>query len=134
MIKASNISHFYGAEQVLFDLSFEVKSGEFLFLSGESGSGKFTLFSILSTLLKPSSGNFLIDTARIDEIPSLDSFRQNNVGLALAISAISVFAFIGCVFGTFWYIKYKPNPIKNFIQKNNIRHTAQELDVITDDD
>lgn len=50
MIQASHVSHFYGAEQVLFDLSFEIKSGEFLFLSGESGSGKSTLLSILSTL------------------------------------------------------------------------------------
>jgi putative ABC transport system ATP-binding protein len=51
MIKASNISHFYGAEQVLYNLSFEIKEGGFVFLSGESGSGKSTLLSILSTLL-----------------------------------------------------------------------------------
>ncbi len=80
MIKASNISHFYGAEQVLFDLSFEIKSGEFLFLSGESGSGKSTLLSILSTLLKPSSGELLIDGESVDRIKNIDYFRQSKIG------------------------------------------------------
>jgi len=80
MIKASNISHFYGAEQVIFDLSFEIKSGEFLFLSGESGSGKSTLLSILSTLLKPSSGELLIDGESVETIKNIDYFRQSKIG------------------------------------------------------
>ncbi|OHD96665.1 MAG: peptide ABC transporter ATP-binding protein [Sulfurimonas sp. RIFCSPHIGHO2_12_FULL_36_9] len=80
MIKASNISHFYGAEQVLYNLSFEIKEGGFVFLSGESGSGKSTLLSILSTLLKPSSGELLIDEVSIDKIKNIDSFRQNRIG------------------------------------------------------
>ncbi|MDD5401151.1 MAG: ABC transporter ATP-binding protein [Sulfurimonas sp.] len=80
MIQASNISHFYGSEQVLFDLSFEIKSGEFLFLSGESGSGKSTLLSILSTLLKPSMGELLIDTEAVDKIKNIDYFRQSKIG------------------------------------------------------
>lgn len=80
MIKASNISHFYGAEQVLFDLSFEIKSGEFLFLSGESGSGKSTLLSILSTLLKPSNGELLIDGEGVEKIKNIDYFRQSKIG------------------------------------------------------
>ncbi|MDD2653208.1 MAG: ABC transporter ATP-binding protein [Sulfurimonas sp.] len=80
MIQASNISHFYGSEQVLFNLSFEVKSGEFLFLSGESGSGKSTLLSILSTLLKPSSGELLLDGKAVESMKDMDYFRQSKIG------------------------------------------------------
>lgn len=80
MIQASNISHFYGSEQVLFDLTFEVQSGEFLFLSGESGSGKSTLLSILSTLLKPSSGALLLDGKAVGSMKDMDSFRQSKIG------------------------------------------------------
>ncbi len=80
MIKASNISHFYSKEQVLYDLSFEIKEGEFVFLRGDSGSGKSTLLSILSTLLKPSSGEFLIDNTPMDKISNIDTFRQNHIG------------------------------------------------------
>lgn len=80
MIKVSNISHYYGKEQVLFDLSAEIKRGEFLFLSGESGSGKSTLLSILSTLLKPSKGELLIDGEAVDKIKNIDYFRQSKIG------------------------------------------------------
>ena len=80
MIQASNISHFYGSEQVLFDLTLEVQSGEFLFLSGESGSGKSTLLSILSTLLKPSSGALLLDGKAVGSMKDMDSFRQSKIG------------------------------------------------------
>lgn len=80
MIKASNISHFYGSEQVLYNLSFEIEEGGFVFLSGESGSGKSTLLSILSTLLKPSSGELLIDGEGVERIKNIDFFRQSKVG------------------------------------------------------
>lgn len=80
MIKALNISHFYGREQVLFNLSFEVESGELLFLSGESGSGKSTLLSILSTLLTPSSGELFFDDKNIATVKDMDSFRQREIG------------------------------------------------------
>lgn len=80
MIKASNISHFYGSEQVLHNLSFEVKDGEFVFLSGDSGSGKSTLLSILSTLLKPSRGELFLDNTPVEQIADIDKFRQNKIG------------------------------------------------------
>ncbi|WP_455756206.1 ABC transporter ATP-binding protein [Sulfurimonas sp.] len=80
MIKVSNISHFYGDEQVLYDISLEIKEDELVFLSGDSGSGKSTLLSILSTLLKPSSGELLIDDSTLDDVENLDKFRQENIG------------------------------------------------------
>jgi putative ABC transport system ATP-binding protein len=80
MIKVFNVSHSYGQEEVIHNVTFEIKKGEFVFLSGDSGSGKSTLLSILSTLLKPTSGKFVIDDMSIDEIKNLDVFRQSKVG------------------------------------------------------
>ena len=80
MIEVSNISHFYGREQVLHDISLKIKEGSFIFLSGESGSGKSTLLSVLSTLLKPSNGELLIDETRVEDITNIDTFRQENIG------------------------------------------------------
>lgn len=80
MISASNLSHFYGKEQVLYDVSLNVKAGEFVFLSGDSGSGKSTLLSILSTLLKPSQGELFIEDTPVEKIKDLDFFRQSKIG------------------------------------------------------
>jgi putative ABC transport system ATP-binding protein len=80
MITASHLSHFYGKEQVLYDVSLEIKAGEFVFLSGVSGSGKSTLLSILSTLLRPSQGELFIENTSVDKISDLDFFRQSKIG------------------------------------------------------
>jgi putative ABC transport system ATP-binding protein len=80
MITASHLSHFYGKEQVLFDISLEIKAGEFVFLSGDSGSGKSTLLSILSTLLRPSQGELFIEDTSVEKITDLDYFRQSKIG------------------------------------------------------
>ncbi len=120
MIKVSNISHFYGDEQVLYDLSFEIKEKEFVFLSGDSGSGKSTLLSILSTLLKPSSGELSINSQRLEEIKNIDTFRQENIGFVFQfhylINYLSVYENIALA------------SLND--KKQNINTILQELDIL----
>ncbi len=44
-------------KQVLSNLSFELKKGDFIHLSGDSGKGKTTLFKLILGLLKPKKGD-----------------------------------------------------------------------------
>ncbi len=44
--------------QVLFDVNFEIKSGEFVAIMGPSGSGKSTLMNIIGALDTASSGTY----------------------------------------------------------------------------
>lgn len=51
-----------GETRALTNISFQVKKGEFLAIVGPSGCGKSTLLSIISGLLKPESGQVIMDT------------------------------------------------------------------------
>ena len=48
-------------QQVLFDVSLAVKEGTCLGILGESGSGKSTMGRVLCGLLKPDSGEAVLD-------------------------------------------------------------------------
>ena len=61
MIKVTNLTHYYNKDLALENINLEIKSGEFIAIIGESGSGKSTLLSILSTLLKPTSGDIVYE-------------------------------------------------------------------------
>lgn len=50
-----------GTIQAVDDVSLQVAAGEFVALVGPSGSGKTTMLSMLAALLKPSSGQILLD-------------------------------------------------------------------------
>ena len=51
----------YTRQQVLFDVSLSVKKGSCLGILGESGSGKSTIGRVLCGLLKPDSGEAILD-------------------------------------------------------------------------
>ena len=47
-----------GEQQVLFDINFTIKSGEFVAIMGPSGSGKSTCMNIIGALDTPTSGTY----------------------------------------------------------------------------
>jgi len=49
------------AIEAVRDVSFSVRRGEFVALLGPSGSGKSTVLNMIATLVRPSSGEILID-------------------------------------------------------------------------
>jgi iron(III) transport system ATP-binding protein len=55
-VEVQHLSHRYGQQPVLDDLSLSVRPGEFVALLGPSGCGKSTLLRALAGLLKPETG------------------------------------------------------------------------------
>lgn len=49
------------AIEAVRDVSFSVRRGEFVALLGPSGSGKSTILNMIATLVKPTTGQILID-------------------------------------------------------------------------
>ena len=80
MMTITNLTHYYNKDLALENINLEIKSGEFIAIIGESGSGKSTLLSILSTLLKPTSGDIVYEGLNYKDIKNIDDFRKNNIG------------------------------------------------------
>ncbi len=60
-IEVEGISKKYGEVEALKNISFSVNPGEMFGLIGPDGSGKTTMFRILTTLIRPNSGNATVD-------------------------------------------------------------------------
>ncbi len=58
-LEVQNVSHAYGDNEVLKDISFKVEPGEKIALIGGNGVGKTTLVKILMEEIKPTSGEII---------------------------------------------------------------------------
>jgi lipoprotein-releasing system ATP-binding protein len=68
--------------QVLKDISFDVKKGEFVSIIGKSGSGKSTLLYLLSTMDTKYNGNIAINGTQVTGLSQnkLAKFRNEQIG------------------------------------------------------
>jgi putative ABC transport system ATP-binding protein len=86
MIEIKNIAKIYKTgdveTEVLRNISFDIKDGEFVAIMGPSGSGKSTLMHILGCLDTPTSGKYLLDNKDVLQLSDdeLADIRKNKIG------------------------------------------------------
>lgn len=61
MIEIRNLCKAFGEKHILRDISVDIKDGELFSVIGPSGMGKSTFIKCLIRLLKPDSGNIIVD-------------------------------------------------------------------------
>ncbi len=82
MIEVKGVGFNYLGQElpVLQNFNLEIRPGEFLALLGRNGSGKSTLTKLLNGLLKPTSGDVVVDGLNTCDQRHLSTIRQR-VGL-----------------------------------------------------
>ena len=57
LLTVTNVSHGFGARQILENASFRLLKGEHIGLVGANGEGKSTFLNIITGKIKPDEGN-----------------------------------------------------------------------------
>ena len=83
MISFKQVSKRYpGGYAALKNISFEVASGEMLFLTGHSGAGKSTLLKLIAAIERPNGGSVLVNGQNIGKIKAgAVPYLRRNLGL-----------------------------------------------------
>ena len=61
VLEINDVSKSFEEEQIIRDISIELKEGEIVSLLGVSGGGKTTLFNIKAGLSLPDKGNAMLE-------------------------------------------------------------------------
>ena len=84
MISFNNICKIYSRNKVFYNTDLSIEKGDFVFLTGESGSGKTTFMRLISGLEKPDRGKILVNNSDITKLSQngLSDYRRK-IGLIM---------------------------------------------------
>ena len=96
LIEINNLRHIYSPglpfeKKAVDDISLKIEENEFIGLIGHTGSGKSTFIQHLNGLLKPSSGEIIIDGTRVDKSGSNLTDLRKKVGLVFQYPEYQLF-------------------------------------------
>ncbi|RLJ07375.1 MAG: ABC transporter ATP-binding protein [Candidatus Aenigmatarchaeota archaeon] len=79
MLKVKNLKKYFGGVKAVDGCSFEVKQGTITALIGPNGSGKTTVFNLISGILKEDSGKVIFDNI---DITHFSPEAVSNIGIS----------------------------------------------------
>lgn len=76
--------------RALDDVSVDIQAGEFITVTGPSGCGKSTFLSILALLDTPTSGRYLFNGRRTDQLTPAHKARMRNVEIGMVFQSFNL--------------------------------------------
>jgi branched-chain amino acid transport system ATP-binding protein len=83
-----NVGKAFGQMQIIRGVNLDIKKGERHAIIGPNGAGKTTLFNLISGRFRLSSGEIMLNDARVDGLPP---HRINRMGLSRSFQITSIF-------------------------------------------
>lgn len=82
MIKVNNVCKKIGETDILKNINFHIKKGEFVAVMGQSGCGKSTLLYSISGMDRPTSGEVVFEGQKLSEFSEkeMETLRLNRMG------------------------------------------------------
>ena len=103
ILSAEGLRKSYGTHQALKNLSFTLRAGRVLGFLGPNGAGKTTSIRILTTILPPSSGRFVVDGVTSDhpvQIRRRIGVLPEGLGFPRQLTGARYLAYYGQLFGS----------------------------------
>lgn len=96
LIEIKNLTHIYSEglpfeKKAIDDINLKIEENEFIGLIGHTGSGKSTFIQHLNGLLKPSSGEIIVDGMKVDKSSSNLTELRKKIGLVFQYPEYQLF-------------------------------------------
>ncbi|MBZ0203835.1 MAG: LPS export ABC transporter ATP-binding protein [Ignavibacteria bacterium] len=88
VLKANSLVKIYNKRPVVDGVSISVKQGEVVGLLGPNGAGKTTTFYVITGMIKPNSGEILLDG---EDISSQPMYKRARLGIGYLPQEASIF-------------------------------------------
>jgi branched-chain amino acid transport system ATP-binding protein len=118
----------FGKTEIIRGVNLAVNAGERIAIIGPNGAGKSTLFNLISGRFEPTSGDILLNGARLN---GKKPFEINRMGLSRSFQItnifpkLSVFENLRC--GVLWSLGYKYTMFKFLANLDDANDRADEL-------
>jgi branched-chain amino acid transport system ATP-binding protein len=118
----------FGKTEIIRGVNLAVNAGERIAIIGPNGAGKSTLFNLISGRFEPTSGEVLLNGARLN---GKKPFEINRMGLSRSFQItnifpkLSVFENLRC--GVLWSLGYKYTMFKFLANLDDANDRADEL-------
>ena len=102
VLLAVDLRKSYGPRHALQGLSFSLKAGRVLGFLGPNGAGKTTSIRILTTMMEPESGHFVVDgigSEHPEEIRRRIGVLPENLGFPRQMTGIEYLTYFGQLYG-----------------------------------
>ncbi|SDW79241.1 carbohydrate ABC transporter ATP-binding protein, CUT1 family [Ruegeria halocynthiae] len=118
-IELRDVAKRYGSVEVLRNIDLEIQDGEFIVLVGPSGCGKSTLLRMVAGLEPISSGDFLIDGERMNDV------RPRDRDIAMVFQSYALYPHMDVARNMGFSMEIRKDPVAE--RKSKVAQAAETL-------